>query len=79
MYLNEALLSQAGPGELKEIRFQFHDNETLKIEEGHAIIKIHQVAFNCGININQIDIFIMTDAVQLQMLYANSNQTYLNL
>ena len=72
VYLNGVLLSQAGPGETKEVKFQYNDNDKLKIEEGHAIIKIHQVAFNCGKTVNQIDISIFTNVIIFQVSNVNS-------
>ena len=48
VYLNSIEISQAGPGEIKEIHFDYEHNSILKMEEDHAIIKIHHLAWNCS-------------------------------
>jgi len=48
VYINEALISQATSGEVKEINFDYEENDVIKIEEGWAIIKIHQMGLDCG-------------------------------
>ena len=48
VYLNSIEISQAGPGEIKEIHFDYEHNAILKLEEDHAIIKIHHLVWNCS-------------------------------
>ena len=48
VYLNGVLISQASSGEVKEISFDYKENDVIKFEEGFAIIKIHQMGLDCG-------------------------------
>ena len=50
VYLDGVLLSQAESGEVKEVNFEYQDNDVLKLEEPWAIIKIHRLELNCGKN-----------------------------
>ena len=48
VYLNSIEISQAGPGEVKEIYFDYDHNAVLKLEEDWGIIKLHSIHWNCS-------------------------------
>ena len=56
---------------MKEVDFHYNDNDTLRMEEEIAIIKIHQLAFNCGIIIDQVELYILTCVI-----YHDSKNAY---
>ena len=48
VYLNSIEISRAGPGEVKEIYFDYDHNAVLKLEEDWGIIKLHSIHWNCS-------------------------------
>ena len=75
--LNEVVISQATSGEVKELNFDYEENDVLTFKEGYGIIKIHQLGLDCGGKRNIIQYFMYLVAFNSKETYRDFEKVFL--